>query len=115
MVIIQEARHLETLKCFYNEPMDVFVFQCAGKKITIQYASPEQIATIFRKAQVKDEHTEPLSARGKTYLQMVASVIDGTDQTNYLWSTDVDTFFNTCEELRQSRIGKAVSDCCQGE
>jgi hypothetical protein len=106
MIIIQEARHLETLKCYYNEPMDVFIFHCAGKKITIQYASPEQIASVFRKAQVKDEQTMPHSARGKTYLEMVAAVIDGTDQTNYLWSTDVDIFFAACEELRQSRIGK---------
>jgi hypothetical protein len=106
MVRIFESRHLETLKCYYNEPLDVFVFHCAGKKITIQYASPEQIASVFRKAQVKDESTEPRSARGKTYLEMVAAVIDGSDQTNYLWSSDVDTFFNACEELRQSRIGK---------
>ena len=60
----------------------------------------------FRKAQVKDEHTEPRSLRGKTYLEMVAAVVDGSDQTNYLWSTEVDNFFNACEELRQSRIGK---------
>lgn len=108
MIIIQESRRLEPLKCYYNEPMDVFVFQCAGKKITIQYATPEQIASIFRKAQVKDEETEPRSVRGKTYLEMAASVIDGSDQTNYIWSNDIDTFFNACEELRQSRIGKQV-------
>ena len=107
MIIVKEARHLETLKCFYNEPMDVFIFHCAGKKITIQYASPEQIARVFRIARVKDEHTEPHSARGKTYLDMVAAVIDGSDTENYLWSNDVDLFFNACEELRQSRIGQA--------
>ena len=107
MVIINESRHLETLKCFYNEPMDVFVFQCAGKKITIQYASPEQIASVFRKAQVKDE-TLPRSGREKTYLEMVAAIIDGTDQENFLWSNEVDKFFNYCEELRQSRIGQRI-------
>lgn len=107
MVIIQEARHLETLKCFYNKALDVFVFHCAGKKITIQYASPEQIATIFRKAQVKDDHPDaPRSTREKTYMEMVVAVMDGTDQTNHLWSSDVETFFNACEELRRSRIGK---------
>ena len=108
MIVIRESRRLETLKCYYNEPMDVFVFQCAGKKITIQYASPEQIAGVFKKAQVKDESTEPKSARGKTYLEMAAAVIDGSDQTNYIWSTNVDIFFNACEELRQSRIGRVV-------
>lgn len=108
MVILKESRRLETLKCYYNEVMDVFVFHCAGRKITIQYASPEQIAVVFRKAQVKDEETEPRSVRGKTYLEMVASVMDGTDQTNYLWSTDIHTFFTACEELAQSRIGKQV-------
>jgi hypothetical protein len=107
MVIIQEYRHLEILKCYYNEPMDVFVFNCVGKKITIQYASPEQIATVFRKARVKDD-SEPRSAREKTYLEMVASVMDGTDQTNYLWNTDVNTFFTACEALIQSRIGQQV-------
>jgi len=109
MIIIQETRHLETLKCYYNEPLDVFVFHCAGKKITIQYASPEQIASVFRMAQVKDDHHDdghPRSVREKTYLEMVAAIIDGSDQTNFLWSTNVDTFFNACEELRQSRIGK---------
>jgi len=105
MVRILESRRLETLKCYYNEPLDVFVFHCAGKKITIQYATPEQIASIFRKAQVKDE-TLPRSGREKTYLEMVAAVIDGSDQENFLWSNEVDTFFNACEELRQSRIGK---------
>jgi hypothetical protein len=108
MTIFKEARHLETLKCYYNESMDVFIFCCAGKKITIQYASPEQIASVFRKAQVKDESTEPRSIRGKTYLEMVASVIDGTDQTNYLWSTCADTFFAACEALVQSRVGQQV-------
>ena len=113
MVIIREARRLEILKCFYNKPMDVFVFHCCGKKIAIQYASPEQIATIFRKAKVKDDHTDdenslPRSAREKTYLQMVSAVMDGSDKTNYLWSTHVNEFFNCCEELRQSRIGKSV-------
>jgi hypothetical protein len=108
MIVFKEARHLETLKCYYNEPMDVFIFHCAEKKITIQYASPEQIASVFRKAQVKDESTEPRSARGKTYLEMVAAVINGTDQTNYLWNTNVDTFFAACEALVQSRIGQQV-------
>ena len=109
MIVVKEARCLETLKCWYHEAMDVFVFQCAGRKISIQYAGPEQIASIFRKAQVKDEATEPRSARGKTYLEMVASVIDGSDQTNYLWSTCVETFFLECERLRQSRIGRATA------
>jgi len=108
MVVIQEARHLEPLKCFYNEPMDVFVFHCADKKITIQYATPEQIASVFRKAQVKDE-TLPRSGREKTYLEMVAAIIDGSDQENFLWSNMVDTFFEACEELRQSRIGKVAA------
>jgi hypothetical protein len=105
MVQILESRHLETLKCYYNEPLDVFVFHCAGKKITIQYASPEQIASIFRRAKVKDE-TLPRSGREKTYIEMVAAIIDGSDQENFLWSNEVDIFFNACEELRQSRIGK---------
>ena len=107
MIVFKEARHLEVLKCFYNEAMDVFVFHCAGKKITIQYASPEQIATIFRKAQVKDEHPDsPRSHREKTYLEMVAAVIDGSDQTNHIWSSEIGNFFNACEDIRQSRIGK---------
>jgi hypothetical protein len=107
MIILKETRHLETLKCYYNESMDVFIFHCAGKKITIQYASPEQIASVFRKALVKDE-TLPRSGREKTYLEMVASVIDGTDQTNFVWSNYVDTFFAACEALVQSRIGQQV-------
>jgi len=106
MVIVREARRLETLKCYYNKSLDVFVFHCAEKKITIQYASPQQIVAIFKKAQVKDDDTEPKSVRGKTYLEMVEAIINGTDHINYLWSTDVDTFFTACEELRQSRIGK---------
>jgi hypothetical protein len=107
MIVFKEARHLETLKCYYNESMDVFIFHCAGKKITIQYASPEQIASVFRKAQVKDE-TLPRSGREKTYLEMVATIIDGTDQTNFVWSNLVDTFFAACEALVQSRIGQQV-------
>jgi hypothetical protein len=110
MIRILESRHLEMLKCYYNEQMDVFVFSCAGKKITIQYASPEQIASVFRKAHVADEHTEPRSARGKTYLEMVAAIIDGSDHENWIYSSDIDTFFNACEELRQSRIGKIASN-----
>jgi hypothetical protein len=109
MIIFREARHLETLKCYYNEPMDVFVFQCAGKKITIQYASPEQVASVFKKAQVKDESTEPRSASGKTYMEMVAAVISGADRTNYLWSTNVDVFFAACEALVNSRVGRQTN------
>ena len=105
-MILKEARHLETLKCFYNEQMDVFVFTCAGKKITIQYATAEQIASIFQKAQVKDEHSAPRSLRGKTYLEMAKAVIDGSDKTNYLWSNYVDIFFNACDELIKTRIGQ---------
>jgi hypothetical protein len=105
MITFNETRHLETLKCYYNEPLDVFVFQCAGKKITVQYATPDQIASIFHKARVKDD-TLPRSGREKTYAEMVAAVINGTDQVNYLWSPDVDVFFAACEKLVQSRIGR---------
>ena len=108
MVVIKESRHLEILKCFYNEPMDVFVFSCAGKKITVQYASPEQIASVFRKAQVKDQFTEPRSLRGKTYIEMVAAVIDGSDTENWIYSNYVDMFFEECQKLVQSRIGRQV-------
>ena len=105
MVIVKEARHLEILKCYYNEPLDVFVFHCAGKKITIQYASPEQIASIFRKTQVKDD-TLPRSGREKTYMEMVNGIIDGTDRICALWSTFIDLFFEECQALIDSRTGK---------
>jgi len=103
MVRIFESRHLETLKCYYNEPLDVFVFHCAGKKITIQYASPEQIASIFRKAHVKDSSL-PLSGREKTYIEMVAGIIDGSDTECAIWSNYIDFFFETADNLRRSRI-----------
>jgi hypothetical protein len=105
MIIFKEARRLETLKCYYNEPMDVFVFHCAGKKMSVQYASPEQIASVFRKTRVRDDSL-PRSGREKTYMEMVTAIIKGTDQTNYLWSTDVDAFFSACNTLAQSRAGQ---------
>lgn len=106
MIILKEARHLTMLKCFYNEAMDVYVFHCAGKKVSLQHVTPEQIAAIFRKAQVKDETTEPRSSRGKTYLEMVADIISGGDSENWMWDTYVDTFFNACRDIVAARVGQ---------
>lgn len=99
----KQYRHIATLLCLYNKEMDAFIFSCEGKKATVQYATEEQIAALFRHAKVKDEMTEPRSVRGKTYLEMVRAVKDGSDKHNYLWSTDIQTFFDGCKKL--SRAG----------
>jgi hypothetical protein len=107
MIIMREARNLVLLKGYYNASLDVYVFTCEGKKITLQYMTDEQIARLFQKAQVKD-HSLPRSGREKTYLGMVEGIKDGSDTECWIWSTSVQDFFNLADELRRSRIGSAV-------
>lgn len=41
---------------------------------------------------MKDEETEPRSLRGKTYMEMVHSIKNGTDKVNFVWNNFVSTF-----------------------
>ncbi|MDR2407358.1 MAG: hypothetical protein LBE13_04500 [Bacteroidales bacterium] len=59
--------------------MDVYVFTCEGKKITLQYMTDEQIIKLFKTAKLKDKSSEPRSAREKTYAEMVTGIKDGSD------------------------------------
>jgi hypothetical protein len=88
--------------------MDVYVFSCGGKKITLQYITDEQIGKLFKKAQVKDTESEPRSAREKTYAEMVAGIKDGSDTECWIWSNMIEVFFSAADDLRRSRIGRAV-------
>lgn len=99
MIILNEGRHLSTLTCYYNQGMDVFVFSCEGRKTTLQHVSPQQVARLFQKVKVKDYETTPKSLRGKTYMQMVNAIMDGSDTKNYLWSVDIPLFFASCKEI----------------
>jgi 3D (Asp-Asp-Asp) domain-containing protein len=107
MIIMQEARSLILIKGYYNASLDVYVFTCEGKKITLQYMTDEQIAKLFQKAQVKDSSL-PRSGREKTYLEMVAGIKDGSDTECAIWTNYIDIFFETADNLRKSRIGVSV-------
>jgi hypothetical protein len=89
--------------------MDVYVFTCRGRKITLQYMTDEQIIKLFKTAKLKDTSSEPRSAREKTYAEMVAGIKDGSDTECWIWSSMIGLFFSTADDLRRSRIGKAVS------
>jgi hypothetical protein len=108
MVIMQESRSLVLVKGYYNASLDVYVFTCEGKKITLQYITDEQIAKLFKTAKLKDTSSEPRSAREKTYAEMVAGIKDGSDTECWIWSTEVEVFFNLADELRRDRIGRAA-------
>jgi hypothetical protein len=108
MIVMQEARRLILVKGYYNASLDVYVFMCEGKKITLQYMTDEQIAKLFQKAQLKDNASEPRSAREKTYAEMVAGIKDGSDTECWIWSNMLDTFFSAADDLRRSRIGRAA-------
>jgi hypothetical protein len=87
--------------------MDVYVFKCESRKITLQYMTDEQIIKLFKTAKLKDMSSEPRSAREKTYSEMVAGIKDGSDTECWIWSSMVDLFFSAADDLRRSRIGKA--------
>jgi hypothetical protein len=108
MIIMQESRKLVLLKGYYNASLDVYVFTCEGKKITLQYMTDEQIAKLFKTAKLKDTSSEPRSAREKTYAEMVAGIKDGSDTECWIWSSMIDLFFSTADDLRRSRIGMAA-------
>ena len=108
MIIAQEARKLILVKGYYNANLDVYVFSCEGKKITLQYMTDEQITKLFRTAQLKDTSSEPRSAREKTYAEMVAGIKDGSDTECWIWSSDINLFFSLADDLRRSRIGQAA-------
>lgn len=108
MIIFQESRKLILVKGYYNASLDVYVFSCEGKKITLQYMTDEQIAKLFRTAQLKDTASEPRSAREKTYAEMVAGIKDGSDTECWIWSNMINSFFSAADDLRRSRIGKAA-------
>jgi hypothetical protein len=105
MIILRESRSLVLLKGYYNASLDVYVFTCEGKKITLQYMTDEQIIKLFKTAKLKDTASEPRSAREKTYAGMVAGIKDGSDTECWIWSSMIDLFFSTADSLRKSRIG----------
>lgn len=98
MWILIESRHLAALACLYEPGTGTYLFSCEGRKASVR-ASADDIAKLFRIAHVKDEATEPASARDKTYMQMAQAVINGTDKMNYIWSSNVDAFFNGCADI----------------
>jgi hypothetical protein len=108
LLIFKESRHLVLLKGWYQAEMDVYVFTCEGKKITLQYMTDEQIAKLFKTAKLKDTSSEPRSAREKTYSEMVAGIKDGSDTECWIWSNMIDLFFSAADDLRRSRIGRAA-------
>jgi hypothetical protein len=107
MVIMREVRSLVLLKGYYNASLDVYVFTCEGKKITLQYMTDEQIIKLFKTTKLKDTSSEPRSAREKTYAEMVAGIKDGSDTECWIWSSMINLFFSTADDLRRSRIGIA--------
>jgi hypothetical protein len=108
MIIMQEARSLFLLKGYYNSSLDVYIFTCEGRKITLQYITDEQITKLFKIAKLKDTSSEPRSTREKTYAEMVAGIKDGSDTECWVWSNMVDLFFSTADDLRRSRIGRTA-------
>jgi hypothetical protein len=108
MIIVRESRKLVLLKGYFNASLDVYVFTCEGKKITLQYMTDEQIAKLFKTAKLKDTSSEPRSAREKTYAEMVDGIKDGSDTECWIWSNMIDVFFSLADNLRRNRIGKAA-------
>jgi hypothetical protein len=109
MIIMQEARKLVLLKGYYYLGMDVYVFSCEGRKITLQYITDEQIAKLFRIGHVKDTESEPKSTREKTYMEMVWAMKSGEDNECWIWSNMIEVFFSAADDLRRNRIGRVAS------
>ena len=105
MVKLTESHSLIPVKCYYNPDMDCFVFKFDGKTVSLRNVADEELAKVFRKSQMKDEETEPRSARGKTYMEMVQSIKNGTDHINYIWSNFVSTFLTELRSLTKSYQG----------
>ena len=99
MISLNEYRSLIPVKCFYNEGMNCFVFKFNGKTISVKDVTDEELAKAFRISQMKDEETTPRSLRGKTYMQMVQAIKDGTDRINYIWSNYENTFTSELQSL----------------
>jgi hypothetical protein len=108
MIIIQESRSLILVKGYYNVSLDVYVFTCEGKKITLQYMTDEQITKLFKISKLKDTSSEPRSAREKTYAEMVAGIKNGSDTECWIWSNMINVFFSAADDLRRNRIGRAA-------
>ena len=58
-----------------------------NKEKTFVYRGKSEPFTKFlQKLQVKDNATEPKSARGKKYREIVAEIIDDSDNIIWIWS-----------------------------
>ena len=105
MIVMKEARSLVLVKCFYNSGLDVYIFSCEGKKITLQYMTDAQIIKLFKAAQLKDTSSIPRSAREKTYAEMVQGIKDGSDTECWIWSNKINDFFSVASQLQKERTG----------
>lgn len=99
MVQLNEIHKLIPVKCYYNQAMDCFVFKFDGKTVSVANVEDVDLARAFRLSQMKDEETDPRSVRGKTYMEMVAAIKNGTDHINYIWNNYVGTFMTALEQL----------------
>ena len=99
MIRFNEYRYLIPVRCYYNEGMNCFVFKFNGKTLSVKNVEDSELVRVFRLSKMKDEETEPRSARGKTYTEMVQSIKDGTDRINYIWSNYEQLFIQEMNAL----------------
>lgn len=96
-VSIQETRTLIKLKGFYDQGN--WFFKWERGCISLKGTSPEVVARLFQKAQVKDAATQPRSARNKTYMEMVQGIMTGADRLCWIWSNNVQTLKDAAKTI----------------
>ena len=93
----KDSRTLVELNGYYDQGN--WFFKWEGGRVSLQGISPEDIAQLLQKGQVKDSVTQPKSQRGKTYAEMVAGIQTGTDRLSWIWSSDLPSFKSAAQSL----------------
>jgi len=105
MLKFQEEHHLCKILGYADGSPDkaswLFAVDDWKSKIHVSFRekSVEEIAKLFMKAHVKDNASEPRSARNSTYRQMAEDVLSGIDRVSWIWSNHLQIFYEAAKAM----------------
>jgi len=105
MLRFQEEHHLCKVLGYADGTVDKaswhFTVDDWKSKVHVSFMgkSVDEITKLFMKAHVKDNASEPRSARGTTYRQMVEDVLTGVDRVSWVWSNHLQLFYAVAKEM----------------
>jgi len=101
MIRFQEEHHLCKMLAYVDGSSWLFVVDDWNRKthVSLVNKTAGDIIKLFIRGKVKDNAKQPRSIRGVTYQQIVDGVISGADRVCWLWSNNLNLFYDAAKEM----------------